>query len=221
MNMAGCDSVITYNVTIDSSSFSSIIDSACFEYQTPSGKWLYNSGVYNDTLQNVQACDSILTINLTIKTVNSSISQVGQVLRVDSFASTYQWIDCDNNTSIAGATFQSFNPTSNGSYAAVIEQNGCSDTTDCFAYNSNGIDLYGLENVILQPNPSEGNVTLKNLPRDLNLQINLYSSQGQLIKKSISAYLEAFQFDFNLSSGFYIINLSSPEYSRNMNLVVR
>jgi hypothetical protein len=70
---AGCDSLFYVNFT-NNNSFSSITQSACWSYSSPSGKhtWAKN-GVYSDTISNHLQCDSIITINLTI---NSTVDSV-------------------------------------------------------------------------------------------------------------------------------------------------
>lgn len=66
-NYMECDSVITFNLTIRSSSTSSMKAHACSSYKSPSGvnTWT-KSGVYKDYLRNYLGCDSIITITLTI-----------------------------------------------------------------------------------------------------------------------------------------------------------
>jgi uncharacterized repeat protein (TIGR03803 family) len=70
-NAAGCDSIITFNLTILNSR-SRIKVSACDVYITPGGKMLYTSGTYYDTIPNAMGCDSIITLKLTVhhSTVN-------------------------------------------------------------------------------------------------------------------------------------------------------
>lgn len=63
---AGCDSVITINLTIGSTA-ETISVTECTSYTVPSGNATYTtSGTYVDTLQAASGCDSLLTINLTI-----------------------------------------------------------------------------------------------------------------------------------------------------------
>jgi hypothetical protein len=78
-NTAGCDSIITINLTINSSVSSSISPTTCGKYNSPSGKYSWTtSNTYMDTIKSYNGCDSIITINLTIKSsVTSSISPVG------------------------------------------------------------------------------------------------------------------------------------------------
>jgi PKD repeat protein len=47
--------------------YSSIADSACGTYGSPSGNyWWNNSGTYTDTIPNMAGCDSIITLEITI-----------------------------------------------------------------------------------------------------------------------------------------------------------
>ena len=75
INPIGCDSVITINLTINSS-YSTINQTSCNNYTSPSGNYSwYNSGTYVDTIPNSIGCDSIITINLTIDSSYSTINQ--------------------------------------------------------------------------------------------------------------------------------------------------
>ncbi|MFB6307508.1 MAG: hypothetical protein ABEH43_11100, partial [Flavobacteriales bacterium] len=72
-NAVGCDSLITFDLTIDESTDTTFSTTACNEYTVPSGDETYSSsGTYEDTLTNADGCDSIITINLTINDSSSS-----------------------------------------------------------------------------------------------------------------------------------------------------
>jgi len=62
----GCDSLLQVNLTIGTSTSSSINASACDSYRSPSGKTLTTSGIYIDTISNSSGCDSIISIDLKI-----------------------------------------------------------------------------------------------------------------------------------------------------------
>ncbi|WP_223274627.1 hypothetical protein, partial [Salibacter halophilus] len=71
-NAAGCDSVLTINLTIQNTT-ATITEIACDSYTVPSGDETYSaSGSYMDTIPNSAGCDSILTINLTINNSSSA-----------------------------------------------------------------------------------------------------------------------------------------------------
>jgi hypothetical protein len=77
MNVGGCDSIITINLTINNSSTSILNETACDSYTSPSGNYVWtSSNTYIDTISNAVNCDSIITINLTIN--NSSTSTINE-----------------------------------------------------------------------------------------------------------------------------------------------
>ncbi len=75
-NKAGCDSIITINLTIKNSTSTLLKLSKCDSYKSPSGKYIWTtSGKYYDTIPNKKGCDSLITITLTMgKTSTNSFS---------------------------------------------------------------------------------------------------------------------------------------------------
>jgi hypothetical protein len=66
LNASGCDSIITINLTLNSSS-SFLSPFVCDEFISPSGNYVWTvNGTYYDTIPNLAGCDSLITINLTI-----------------------------------------------------------------------------------------------------------------------------------------------------------
>lgn len=66
-NAAGCDSILTIDITIIGPIQNTISVEACDSYTVPSGDETYTeSGQYQDTIPSVNNCDSVLTIDLTI-----------------------------------------------------------------------------------------------------------------------------------------------------------
>lgn len=67
INQFGCDSIMQLDLIISKSSIHPIILEACHEYTWPSNGKIYSqSGWYQDTLIDQNACDSILQLQLTI-----------------------------------------------------------------------------------------------------------------------------------------------------------
>ncbi len=63
---AGCDSVITVNLTVRYKSSFSFAETVYETFTSPSGKTWTNSGTYLDTIPNDVNCDSIITVDLTV-----------------------------------------------------------------------------------------------------------------------------------------------------------
>lgn len=65
--IAGCDSILTINLTVQNSTSAEQSATACESYTSPSGEYIWtSSGTYTDIIPNAIGCDSILTINLEI-----------------------------------------------------------------------------------------------------------------------------------------------------------
>lgn len=111
LNISGCDSLITIDLTIYNTSQSSVSATSCDSYQSPSG--IYNwtiSGTYHDTIPNILGCDSIITIDLAL---NYSETQNDTFTACDS----YTW-PVDGNTYTSGGLYT----------VDLINQFGCDST---------------------------------------------------------------------------------------------
>jgi gliding motility-associated-like protein len=91
LNAAGCDSVITLNLTIGGS-IALLSETACNSYFWE-GQTYTSSGLYTATFTGSNGCDSIRKLNLTIKNSTSSSSTVsiceGQTYEGHSTSGTY------------------------------------------------------------------------------------------------------------------------------------
>lgn len=155
-NAAGCDSLITIDLTVNNNQLDTLTESACGSYIAPSGAVYSASGTYADTIPTAAGCDSMLTIMLTINNVDTSVTATSDSLSANAMGATYQWIDCGNgNQAIAGATSQGYAPSASGSYAVIVTEGGCTDTSGCRTITLTGIaELRGLDQVKMWPNPA-------------------------------------------------------------------
>ena len=98
-----------------------------------------------------------MTIDVIIYSVDAGVTQSGTTLTATSTGATsFNWINCATNVSVAGANGQSFTPTVNGSYAVVVLENGCYDTSACYTINTISVDELLKEAIVVYPNPSTG-----------------------------------------------------------------
>ncbi len=74
VNIFGCDSIVTLNLTILPTQTNSVSISRCDSYTSPQGNNYNSSGTYIETYSNINGCDSIVTINLTITTIQNTVS---------------------------------------------------------------------------------------------------------------------------------------------------
>lgn len=97
-NAAGCDSVITLNLTINASSTSSEAQDVCDTYTwniadfggaNPQTNTYTATGVYTDTVLNAVGCDSVMTLNLTVRYSTDT------VMAAVTGCETYTWSVAD------------------------------------------------------------------------------------------------------------------------------
>lgn len=142
-NASGCDSVITIDLTVNTSSTGTDIVEACDSYTWIDGNtYLSNNFSATYLLTGITGCDSLVTLNLTINSSpDNTVTQNGSTLSASQAGALYQWIDCDNgNQAIAGETNQSFTPTVSGNYAVEITLSGCTVTSACTVIGYSGLD---------------------------------------------------------------------------------
>lgn len=126
--------------------FNSISVSACQNYISPSGLILDSTGTYIDNILNSEGCDSIITINLVVNTVDTTIYVDTNILMSNHIGGNYQWIDCTTGAILIGETLQAYTPiASQGSYQVIVDDNGCTDTSDCVFFQ----DCYPTTNTLI------------------------------------------------------------------------
>jgi hypothetical protein len=107
--------------------------------------WTFDDGNGNVSTQ---------TQDVIVSGVDIGVTQTGTLLTSNDPAATYQWIDCNTNDSIPGATGSSYEMIANGSYAVIVTDGTCSDTSDCIEILNVGLDAVYFETLVLYPNPT-------------------------------------------------------------------
>ena len=181
MNAAGCDSVITLDLTIGTATASTDVQSACGSFTWIDGNtYTADNNSATFTMMNAAGCDSVITLDLTINNVDVTTSVNMATITANATGATYQWIDCDNaNSPIAGETNQSFTATANGNYAVIVTENGCTDTSACVNVTGIGLEEYNqIPDLVVYPNPSQNN-TFVELGNTGLTRVTITSMTGQ------------------------------------------
>jgi hypothetical protein len=176
------------------------------------------AGTYTVTVTDLAGCTSPTSAG-TVVVVNAipsaSTTVSGITITATNASATYQWIDCGNaNQPIAGATSQSFTPTVNGSYAVIVTQNNCSDTSVCTPITSVGIDSNtSLIDIRLQPNPTFNEVTIVS---DFSIEkVEVYTTSGQLVQvENTKSFTVG-----HLSTGVYLVKVYTADGNSTLRLV--
>ncbi len=220
-NVAGCDSVVTLNLTINNSTTGTDVVSACNSYTWIDGN-TYTSSNNTATyiLTNIAGCDSVVTLNLTINSVSDNTTSVsGVIITANNSNATYQWLDCDNgNVAIAGETGQSFTAIANGNYAVEVTENGCTDTSACVSITSVGIDELSSMNISVYPNPNNGQFTIESKEKAI---LSVYSVDGKLVTGNIIVTKNKQVINLgDIEKGVYFATITIKNNQRTMRIVV-
>jgi len=202
-----CDSVIVLNLTVLKPSNTSQNIQLCYGQSLTIGNDTYNQpGVYQNTLTAQNGCDSIVTTNITVNDLSAEIVSNGLQLSASNQPSNaqYQWVNCTENfAEISGATNPIYIVNANGSYAVVVEQNGCRDTSACFVVTTVGIEKTGNSFFQIFPNPASNEVFIQ--ADDLLGKVEILDLAGRIIFSEISIVNQLTINTTEISSGFYWI----------------
>lgn len=183
VNAVGCDSIITLNLTINNNAMSTDVQTACESYTWIDGNTYFasnNTATFTISGGAASGCDSIITLDLTILTPpTATATDNGDGTITASNGTTYAWIDCATNTPVSGATSQTFAPTMDGSYAVIISDGNCSDTSSCVLIDYLGIKNLSTITVQMIPNPTNDLVTIQMSVANASLEV--LDAQGKLI----------------------------------------
>ena len=158
-------------------------------------------------MQGAAGCDSLVYLNLTINEIDTSITNNSPNLSSNQTSGSYQWIDCSTDSLLMGETDQNFTATLNGSYAVILDNGVCIDTSACYQVNNIGLlNLNPEQSIKLFPNPSSGLLTIS-FDKEIAHKIAVISPDGRQIFTSMNNSNE-FRIDLrNCSDGVYLIKL--------------
>jgi hypothetical protein len=218
----GCDSLVTLNLTINYPATGTDVITACNSYTWIDGN-IYttsnNSATHNIVGGAANGCDSLVTLNLTINTVSLGVTLNGATITANTSGLIYQWLDCNNNYAlINGQQNQSFTATSNGSFAAKITENQCTDTTNCIAITTVGVSENGSNShsINVYPNPVFNQLMITSFDNKEVIKFEIVNALGQVVHNGSFSEKTVIETS-NFAPGIYIIKLengNSIEYKK-------
>ncbi len=175
---------------------------------------------YTVTGTNANGCTNTDQITITVIQVNTSVTNNDPTLIANATNATFQWVDCNNNFApIAGETSASFTATTNGSYAVMVTQNGCTQTSTCYTISSLGIkDISDKNKIRVYPNPATDKFTIDLSKSYTNVSVQITNAIGQAvyIKEKLKTAAKIPVRINGISSGIYFVQV----YSENKLIAV-
>jgi len=152
----------------------------------------------------------------TVNTIDTSVSVAGYVLSSNAYNGTYKWVTCPAMQIIAGETSQSYAPSQSGSYAVIVTQNTCTDTSDCHQVLITGLsDINKTVPITIFPNPAHNSISIQCTKIGNNYNVLITNTLGQvLINKEINSINKSSESTIEISmlpNGIYFLNIISKE----------
>ncbi|MGL5889584.1 MAG: T9SS type A sorting domain-containing protein, partial [Bacteroidia bacterium] len=232
-NASGCDSLITLNLTIGATTYSSIGAVVCGSYLSPAGNQYTSSGVYTDTIPNASGCDSLITINLVVNPIptvtfgiNTStvcFDDGGIILIASPAGGTFSGPGVSGNTFLpatAGNGFHSITYT-------YTDQNGCSNSAPATITVDPCVGVSELASASafsVFPNPSNETFNVVTSADADVLLVRLFDLQGRAVYtaqlNNVVAGTPVAVNAGELSAGIYSMQLSNGAAATSVRVVI-
>jgi hypothetical protein len=190
-NAAGCDSIVTLNLTIFPADSAEFAETACGSYEW-NGETFTSSGDYTRTLTNASGCDSVVTLHLTIQFATSAQF-------ADTACGSYEW---------NGQTYSS-----SGDYEQTFTAaNGCDSVVTLHLTITVGIDDHNDFAFNLYPNPTHGMVNIQCTMNNVQVEtveFHVFDAYGKLVAvvgTRCTSSLQTAQIDLSgFTAGVYFV----------------
>ncbi|MFT4660647.1 MAG: extracellular elastinolytic metalloproteinase [Patiriisocius sp.] len=179
-------------------------------------------GTYEDVFTSVGGCDSVVTSIVTFSTaVDVDVDVNTLIADNDNVSVSYQWVDCQTNNSIDGATNQSYNPDNSGEYAVIVTENECAGMSDCITFNIVGIEDFTTNNISISPNPTSDILFIDFGSLKSVETVILMDSQGKVIYNESKIRDNNLRLDLkDASAGIYMLHVSAENGNSVYKVVV-
>lgn len=140
--------------------------------------------------------------------VDTALTHSGQTITASASPAQYQWIDCNNgNVAIPGATDQDFTPSSNGSYAVIVTENGCQDTSACVDITGVGVRTTVRNEFSVYPNPTYDFISLELPSTAVPARVIIKSLDGREIFQQTLNTANRWAIPIKGAAGIYVMQI--------------
>jgi uncharacterized delta-60 repeat protein len=126
--------------------------------------WLFDDGNGNFATQIQQVVVAAINTAVLVDTILPGF-QYELKSQYGSTTATFQWVDCNNLFApVSGAVSHAFLPSASGTYAVIISDSICTDTSSCVTVMISNISIenqYSIQDVSVYPNPHHGHFIIE------------------------------------------------------------
>jgi len=143
--------------------------------------------------------------------LDTSITLNASTLVSNALFCSYQWIECPAMTVLAGDTNKTFTPLVNGSYAVIVNMEGCVDTSNCWNVITTGVFSPEMNesDVTIFPNPTANSFTIKNISLGETLSIQIINSTGEVVYVEKLFGKEEYLIEKDFAKGIYCVRVNN------------
>lgn len=199
-------------------SYSVFYDTVCegTTYTYPDGAYyaIFSDTMHESTFTNINGCDSIVTTQISVvQGIDVSYTQGYDTVYLSNPAigETYQWYYCENGlltTSINNANTSGIYVDSTANFALEINNDYCSDTTDCVVFDFTGLDDHSQLSINIYPNPTSGIIYITN-NFTYEYEIVVKNAQGKIILiERANSYSHSIDLE-KFSRGIYFVQINN------------
>ncbi len=183
---------------------------------------LTQPGTYSATFASSTGCDSTVFLNLTVTPLNTSLAVTGITIYAMLSGATYQWVNCNTGFSwVSGAINQSFTATANGSYAVILTDGSCTDTSVCIPITTVGVDgIHPAEMLNVFPNPVNDQLVIEVGKTVGSLHICIRDLSGRIIRENQFMNTDQCNLETSqLSQGTYFVEINYDGITQTRRIV--
>lgn len=186
------------------------------------GQQLSEADTYYHLKQTQAGCDSLLILHLSVFEVDISVTQENQTLMALAQDAYFQWIDCEDDSEIQGATEAIFTPEKTGEYAVWVTQNHCTALSDCYEVIVTSTIQADMESgITIYPNPASSRVHIVMKDSHSDYSIGLYSLNGQKILEHMQLNDQEYVLKLpELPAGVYILHVKQDSQMARFKLII-
>lgn len=176
------------------------------------GKQFDSSSPFDSGYQ-LYPCSATSLCNIDVTT-----TVVDETITANATGLVYQWIDCADNAPITGETGISYTATVTGSYAVIITDGACVDTSACTLVEIVGLTDMDFAGVSVYPNPVKEVLNITNKNGTLE-SVEVISATGSVVYVSSVTSSNFTVNTAQLNAGVYFVNVRTANSVKTFKVI--